>query len=163
MHTKIAEFMYTYASRDQLRKNIPPILNTENLSEPVCFSRIISGVTESQLEKLLTHAGLPVGYAPSDYIVRRTKNIGGQDCVELVTPFYSPDVANQNITALLQYLAAHNAGFEGVVVPATYRQINPKASQTVSDPTYLIRKKMEKAISVDVFLFSNKSLKNNKL
>ena len=153
MHTKIAEFMYAYSSYDQLRKNIPPILNTENLTEPVCFTRIITGISEQQLRKLLTHAGLKVGYKPSEYIIRKTLTMNGKECLELITPFYSPENAQQNITMLLQYLAAHNASFEGVVVPATYQQINPRPTQEINPEKiqFKIQQKMANAISVNAF------------
>lgn len=151
MHQDIADFMHAYGdghiSRTELRKQTPITLNMQGLKEPVSFFQIISGVTIQELHTLLQHAGLSVGNGPSDYMIRQSRDITSQDCLELITPFYSPDSARKNIETLIKYLAAHSVEFKGAIKPATYSQINPTLKNTndLVDPStvkHLITKKL---------------------
>ena len=134
MHTEVGAWLHTYDTRTDLRKNTPPMINMQGLTEPVSFFQIITGITEKQLTDLLKHAGLHTGYDASQYIVRPARTILGHKCLELITHFYSPQHARQNILTLMQYLAEHGAQFEGFIKPATYSQINPKPSQPTKLP-----------------------------
>lgn len=132
MYQEIAKFLLAYENRAVLRKQIPATLNMRHLEKPVAFFQTITGMEQKEVEALLVHAGLPVvgqderQYEDTGgYIVRRTVNINGRSCLELITPFYSPQHARKNIECLVHYLAEHGAEFEGVVAPATYEQINP--------------------------------------
>ena len=125
LHQDVANFLNSYENRHILRKNIPATLNMQGLKEPVAFFQTISNLTTEELKQLLTHAGLKVGYKPSEYIIRESRTIRAEPCLELVTPFYSPEKARKNITELMKYLAEHGAKFNGIVKPTTYSQINP--------------------------------------
>lgn len=145
----IAQFLYTYDNRKHLRKRIPATLNMQGLSEPVSFFQTIKNISAHDLKKLLEHAGLKTGYAPNEYIIRKTQNLSQRPVVELITPFYSPDKARTNIETLLKYLAEHNVKFEGVIKPATYSQINPQTHQSKEISrdklSYLINQKLNDA------------------
>lgn len=159
MHQHISAWLQIYgdghASRTEMRKRIPDMLNMHNLSEPVSFFQIVQGVSEEQLETLLTHAGLSVGYGEGQYIVRKIKSILGVQALELITPFYSKEGAQKNIKALTQYLAAHNVEFLGVISPATYDQINPRPTTKNDHGLFLLRQKLEKGY-IDVADFERK-------
>ena len=136
MHRKVAEFFDAYERRKDFRKHVPAMLNMQGLNEPVAFFQIIKSAKTETLEKLLRHAGLPVAsleegyFDTSKYIVRegRESSGGGREaeCVELITPFFSPEKARDNIMAIMRYLAEHGVEFRGVIKPATYSQINPQ-------------------------------------
>lgn len=148
MHQHISAWLQIYgdghASRTEMRKRIPDMLNMHNLSEPVSFFQIVRGVSAEQLETLLTHAGLSVGYGEGQYIIREIKSVLGVPTLELITPFYSKEGAQKNIKALTQYLAAHNVEFLGVISPATYDQINPRPTNKNDRGLFLLRQKLEK-------------------
>ena len=144
MHRDIAKFKMAFQTRKQLRKFIPATLNMQGLTEPVAFFQVVRLMKKQELEALLTHMGLPVAgvkdvygqtrpYEPGMYIVRESRNMLGGSVLELITPFYSPGAARDNIETLMRYLAEHGAKFEGVIKPATYSQINPTATQHVRD------------------------------
>lgn len=131
LHQDIAEFLNAYENRHLLRKNIPATLNMQGLNEPVAFFQSISNITPEELTTLLSHAGLRVGYNPSEYIIRQSRTISGDPCLELITPFYSPEKARRNITEIMKYLAEHGATFNGIIKPATYSQINPLPTHNI--------------------------------
>lgn len=164
MHRDIAKFKMAFQTRKQLRKFIPVTLNMQGLTEPVAFFQVVGLMKKQELEALLTHMGLPVAgvkdvygqttpYEPGTYIVRESRNMRGESVLELITPFYSPGAARDNIETLMRYLAEHGAKFEGVIKPATYSQINPTATQHVDDVSWLISQKLNapEAISSSEF------------
>lgn len=153
MHRDIAKFKMAFQTRKQLRKFIPATLNMQGLTEPVAFFQVVMLMKKQELEALLTHMGLPVAgvkdvygqttpYGPGTYIVRESRNMRGESVLELITPFYSPGAARDNIETLMRYLAEHGARFAGVIKPATYSQINPTATQHVGDVSWLISQKL---------------------
>ncbi|MEE1111342.1 MAG: hypothetical protein UIH99_03970, partial [Alphaproteobacteria bacterium] len=160
LHQDVANFLNSYENRHILRKNIPATLNMQGLKEPVAFFQTISNITQEELKQLLTHAGLKVGYKPSEYIIRESRTIRAEPCLELVTPFYSPEKARKNITELMKYLAEHGAKFNGIIKPATYSQINPaptknikKNDENIARITQYIQEKLQSpdAINRDTF------------
>lgn len=159
----IAIALHFYNSRHDLRKKIPPIINMQGLTEPVAFFQTIQNITKAELTKLLEHVGLSIGYKPSEYIIRETTTITAAPCLELVTPFYSPEQARTNITTLMRYLAEHGATFSGIINPATYSQINPtpkketqKTTETKSQISQLIQEKIQSANTTNLDAFIDK-------
>ena len=133
MHKDVADFLHAFRNRKQLRKQIPMKFNMQGLTEPVAFFQTLSGsVDPSEVRALLRAAGLSVGYEPGQYIVHESADIDRNTVYELITPFYSPQVAHDNIEALMGYLAEHGVDFKGVIKPATYSQIAPRAERQVS-------------------------------
>ena len=104
----------------------------QGLNEPVSLFQTKTNISESDLKKILHHAGLKTGYAPDEYIIRKTQDGRGANVLELITPFYSPESARKNIETLTGYLAEHGVKFAGVIKPATYSQINPTPKQRIA-------------------------------
>ncbi len=175
MNRDISQFLSVFDNDSRKRKSlrkIPPFINMQNLTEPVAFFQNISAQNApadyiNKIAAVLRRAGLNVamdatdsGIAdPSTYILRSD----GSDFIELVTPFYSPDVARQNISAVLEHLAAHGVNLIGVVHPATRSQIDARISGARSDNpdkiAALIQNKLKDAISREDFVtqYSNKN------
>lgn len=99
-----------------------------------------------ELKKILEQLGLKIGYNPGDYILRRSTCRGNHQCIELITPFYSPERAHANISTLLKYITLHDTIFQGVIHPATASQIHPKPTQPISHPDTEISKMIAKKL-----------------
>lgn len=128
------------------RGNIPAALGLQNLNEPVCFYQAIYTNKENDeiIPKIILHmqrAGYKCAGAwgfgsttgsqyinefdienPNTYVIHETRDKG----LELITPFYAPNVARENIERVLRTLSeVPGIHIIGAVTPTRFSQIEP--------------------------------------
>lgn len=131
------------------RGNIPAALGLQNLNEPVCFYQGIA--TSASVPEIVDHmerAGYKCAAAydfdnvygnkyinesdlesPDTYIIHETRDKG----LELITPFYAPNVARENIERVLRTLSdIPNTTALGAITPTRFSQIEPHTPSRVS-------------------------------
>lgn len=132
------------------RGKIPAALGLQNLNEPVCFYQGIA--TSASVPEIVDHmerAGYKCAAAydfdnvygnkyinesdlesPDTYIIHETRDKG----LELITPFYAPNVARENIERVLRTLSdIPNTTALGAITPTRFSQIEPHTPSRVSN------------------------------
>lgn len=132
------------------RGKIPAALGLQNLNEPVCFYQGIA--TSASVPEIVDHmerAGYKCAAAydfdnvygnkyinesdlesPDTYIIHETRDKG----LELITPFYAPNVAREKIERVLRTLSdIPNTTALGAITPTRFSQIEPHTPSRVSN------------------------------
>lgn len=135
------------------RGKIPAALGLQNLNEPVCFYQTFA--TEASVpevieymeragykcaaaydfdsvygNKYINEAGLE---SPDTYIIHESREFDSQ--LELITPFYAPNVARENIERVLRTLSSipPKTIVYGAVTPTRFSQIEPHTPSRISN------------------------------
>lgn len=136
------------------RGKIPAALGLQNLNEPVCFYQAIYTNKENDeiIPKIILHmqrAGYKCAGAwgfgsttgsqyinefdienPNTYVIHETRDKG----LELITPFYAPNVARENIERVLRTLSeVPGIHIIGAVTPTRFSQIEPHIPRRVNN------------------------------
>ena len=134
---------YNNKKLPERRKKLPPFIGMQRLREPVCFYQkigIFSGVGSADvIRKIVSKLDIN-GYPcaamwgvhstdgaqyinkfdienPNTYIVHET--VDGY--IELITPFYEPDTARENIDKVLRLISdIPYVSIEGAITPHTF-------------------------------------------
>lgn len=130
----------------QIQTKMPGFLGMQNLNAPVCFyQKIVTNKSVSDAIENITYALQHAGYKvsamwgltstegvkyinkdgisnPDNYIVHETKD----GFIELITPFYPPQSARQDISKVIQTVAAvSDVSVVGAISPTYFYQIAP--------------------------------------
>lgn len=144
---------YNNKKLPERRKKLPPFIGMQRLREPVCFYQkigIFSYVSSPDvIRKIVSKLDIN-GYPcaamwgvhstdgaqyinkfdienPNTYIVHET--VDGY--IELITPFYEPDTARENIDKVLRLISdIPYVSIEGAITPTYFYQIEPRTPYT---------------------------------
>ena len=129
MHEKLAECEYAFEHRQDLQRYVPKIHGIDSPNEPVAIIQSFAPNTKyEKIKELLENAGLPIGDTPESYTILESKDYYGNTIYSIMTPFFSPNSAREQIHGLLSYFANYGIKFLGVTKPFRQYQIDPLAN-----------------------------------
>ena len=130
MHEELAVCEYAFENREKyLQRYVPKIHGIDSPNEPVAIIQSFAPNTKyEKIEELLKYAGLPIGDTPESYTILETKDYFGNTIYSIMTPFFSPNSAREQIHGLLSYFANYGIKFLGVTKPFRQYQIDPLAN-----------------------------------
>ena len=151
MHEKLAECEYAFEHRQDLQRYVPKIHGIDSPNEPVAIIQSFAPNTKyEKIKELLENAGLPIGDTPESYTILESKDYYGNTIYSIMTPFFSPNSAREQIHGLLSYFANYGIKFLGVTKPFRQYQIDPLANmpnEYKKPEPYVIESLLDKKIN----------------
>lgn len=151
MHEELAVCEYAFEHRDDLQRYVPKIHGIDSPNEPVAIIQSFAPNTKyEKIEELLKYAGLPIGDTPESYTILESKDYYGNTIYSIMTPFFSPNSAREQIHGLLSYFANYGIKFLGVTKPFRQYQIDPLANmpnEYKKPEPYVIESLLDKKIN----------------
>ena len=151
MHEKLAECEYAFEHRQDLQRYVPKIHGIDSPDEPVAIIQSFAPNTKyEKIKELLENAGLPIGDTPESYTILESKDYFGNTIYSIMTPFFSPNSAREQIHGLLSYFANYGIKFLGVTKPFRQYQIDPLANmpnEYKKPEPYVIESLLDKKIN----------------
>lgn len=152
MHEELAKCEYAFEHREKyLQRYVPKIHGIDSPNEPVAIIQSFAPDTKyEKIEELLKYAGLPIGDTPESYTILETKDYFGNTIYSIMTPFFSPNSAREQIHGLLSYFANYGIKFLGVTKPFRQYQIDPLANmpnEYKKPEPYVIESLLDKKIN----------------
>ena len=141
-----------YADNALRAVKLPPVLGMQNLTEPVACAQAVVLDKPEQMQDLvdrMNKAGFKTVFAdgadmdkvadPSVFVIRRSTH--GQDSsnkYELLTPFFEPDQARDNIVNALRVVqTTKGAQVAGAITPMTLGQMDQRVADKDDKPRQL--------------------------